>query len=136
MSLLESTFDTNSSTVEAAAPSLAANTAREDRVVSRACVHCGQNTPCLESDDARRTFCCSGCRSAYDLIHGWGLDEYYAMREQLRPASVVPYLALKIVLRSLMKPSFSAIPPHSRMPMALALSNLGSKDCIVLRALG
>ncbi len=56
-------------------------------VIARPCVHCGQSTDCLASDDAQQVFCCSGCRSAYELIHGWGLDEFYALREQLRPAS-------------------------------------------------
>ena len=66
---------------------VAAQEEGRERVVSRPCVHCGQATDCLASDDAQRVFCCSGCRSAYELIHGWGLDEFYALREQLRPAS-------------------------------------------------
>ena len=66
---------------------MAARPIERERVVSRPCVHCGQATDCLASDDAQRVFCCSGCRSAYELIHGWGLDEFYALREQLSPAS-------------------------------------------------
>ena len=66
---------------------LAAQEEVRERVVSKPCVHCGQATDCLATDDAQRVFCCSGCRSAYELIHGWGLDEFYALREQLRPAS-------------------------------------------------
>jgi Cu2+-exporting ATPase len=29
-------------------------------------------------------FCCSGCRGAYDLINGWGLGDFYALRDQMR----------------------------------------------------
>ncbi len=28
-------------------------------------------------------FCCQGCEGAYALIHGWGLDDYYALRDRL-----------------------------------------------------
>ncbi len=66
---------------------------RRERVVSRPCIHCGQSTDCLASDDAQQVFCCSGCQSAYELIHGWGLDEFYALREQLRPASASAVVA-------------------------------------------
>ncbi|MCA9183325.1 MAG: heavy metal translocating P-type ATPase metal-binding domain-containing protein, partial [Planctomycetales bacterium] len=31
------------------------------------------------------TFCCNGCRGAYELIHGWGLEDYYALRDTLSP---------------------------------------------------
>lgn len=27
-------------------------------------------------------FCCEGCRGAYHLIHGWGLEDYYALRDR------------------------------------------------------
>ena len=66
---------------------------RREQVVTKPCVHCGQATDCLASYDAQRVFCCSGCRSAYELIHGWGLDEFYALREQLRPASASAVVA-------------------------------------------
>ncbi len=66
---------------------------RRKQVVTKPCVHCGQATDCLSSDDAQRVFCCSGCCSAYELIHGWGLDEFYALREQLRPASASAVVA-------------------------------------------
>ncbi len=41
------------------------------------CIHCGQPA----SGTTQPAFCCSGCRVAYDLIHGWGLDDYYALRD-------------------------------------------------------
>ncbi|MCA9136375.1 MAG: heavy metal translocating P-type ATPase metal-binding domain-containing protein, partial [Planctomycetales bacterium] len=46
------------------------------------CVHCGLPTPCVGDFDPTRVFCCSGCRQAYELIHGWGLDDFYAIRDR------------------------------------------------------
>lgn len=46
------------------------------------CIHCGLPTVCGRDDDPQKVFCCSGCRQAYDLIHGWGLDDYYAIRDR------------------------------------------------------
>ncbi len=68
-------------------------TGRREQVISLPCVHCGQSTNALTSVDPQQVFCCSGCRSAYELIHGWGLDEFYALREQLRPASASAVVA-------------------------------------------
>ncbi|MCA9140320.1 MAG: heavy metal translocating P-type ATPase metal-binding domain-containing protein, partial [Planctomycetales bacterium] len=39
-------------------------------------------TPCVGDFDPTRVFCCSGCRQAYELIHGWGLDDFYAIRDR------------------------------------------------------
>lgn len=46
------------------------------------CVHCGLPTIASADDDRSKLFCCNGCRQAYELIHGWGLDDYYAIRDQ------------------------------------------------------
>lgn len=63
------------------------------------CVHCGlathvsDNTHVSENENADKVFCCNGCRAAYQLIHGWGLEDFYALRDQqnasgpLRPLS-------------------------------------------------
>ena len=57
-----------------------------------ACVHCGFPTAVAaredQSDSAERVFCCNGCRGAYELIHGWGLEAYYDLRD--RPADEGP----------------------------------------------
>ncbi|MGN6544780.1 MAG: heavy metal translocating P-type ATPase, partial [Aureliella sp.] len=47
------------------------------------CAHCGAAIPAesLSLDPAER-FCCSGCRAAYSLIAGEGLEEYYALRRR------------------------------------------------------
>ncbi|MEM9826426.1 MAG: heavy metal translocating P-type ATPase metal-binding domain-containing protein [Planctomycetota bacterium] len=37
------------------------------------CKHCGL--------PSTQTFCCNGCRGAYELIQGWGLDSYYQLRD-------------------------------------------------------
>lgn len=46
------------------------------------CVHCGLPTPCDSGCSPKQVFCCSGCRQAYQLIHGWGLDQFYSLRDQ------------------------------------------------------
>ncbi|MBI4969875.1 MAG: cadmium-translocating P-type ATPase [Rhodospirillales bacterium] len=42
----------------------------------KACRHCGGPL----GSEAGDGFCCSGCRAAFDLVHGLGLDEYYRRR--------------------------------------------------------
>ncbi len=34
--------------------------------------------------DPGQVFCCSGCQAAYALIHGWGLEDFYALRRQMQ----------------------------------------------------
>ncbi len=47
------------------------------------CPHCG--TAVEGEEDA---FCCAGCRAAAEIIHGAGLDRYYAERDALPPRPV------------------------------------------------
>ena len=48
------------------------------------CSHCGLPVPAgLIEDDAELQFCCSGCRVAYDVIHGAGLDGYYDLKKRI-----------------------------------------------------
>lgn len=51
--------------------------------VIRDCIHCGQSTPSAVDTPDVEVFCCSGCRTAYHLIQGWGLGEFYALRDQV-----------------------------------------------------
>lgn len=48
---------------------------------SVACAHCGLPSPPPRSGE-ESAFCCEGCRGAYHLIHGWGLEDYYALRDR------------------------------------------------------
>ncbi len=43
------------------------------------CAHCGllADAKIMVDDHA---FCCHGCRGAFELIRGWGLDDFYAIR--------------------------------------------------------
>lgn len=50
--------------------------------VSLPCVHCGEPTPCVVGANAEEVFCCNGCRGAYELIQGLGLEDFYALRDQ------------------------------------------------------
>jgi len=37
----------------------------------------------LVEDGAERQFCCNGCRTVYEAIHGCGLQDYYQLKQQL-----------------------------------------------------
>ncbi|MDB4539691.1 heavy metal translocating P-type ATPase metal-binding domain-containing protein, partial [Saprospiraceae bacterium] len=46
------------------------------------CTHCGLPVPAgLIASDSIEQFCCTGCRTAFQLIHANGLDAYYSMAE-------------------------------------------------------
>lgn len=46
------------------------------------CTHCALPVPKgLVEPGAAEQFCCTGCRGAYAVIHGCGLDAYYRLRE-------------------------------------------------------
>ncbi|MFK7790371.1 MAG: heavy metal translocating P-type ATPase [Phycisphaeraceae bacterium] len=47
------------------------------------CTHCDLPVPSgLVVPGQVHQFCCQGCASVYELIHGCGLDSYYRLREQ------------------------------------------------------
>ena len=47
------------------------------------CAHCGLPVPeGLLDEDAERQFCCSGCHTAFGILHAHGLDSYYAFAER------------------------------------------------------
>jgi len=52
------------------------------KVTTAACSHCGLPSP-PPTAPGEPTFCCHGCLGAYQLIHGWGLEDYYALRDRL-----------------------------------------------------
>lgn len=48
-----------------------------------ACTHCGLAVPRgLLVAGRDQQFCCQGCASVYEVIHGCGLDAYYRLRDQ------------------------------------------------------
>lgn len=48
------------------------------------CTHCGLDVPIARvAAGAAEQFCCEGCRTVYEAIHGCGLDAYYRMRDRL-----------------------------------------------------
>ncbi len=52
-------------------------------VVEVACSHCGLPVPRgLLEPGAARQFCCAGCRTAFDIIRGCGLDRYYHVLQE------------------------------------------------------
>ncbi|MBB3205981.1 Cu2+-exporting ATPase [Rhodopirellula rubra] len=49
----------------------------------RPCIHCGEPSDSYAEQPADEVFCCNGCKGAYELIHGWGLESFYGLRDQL-----------------------------------------------------
>ncbi len=52
--------------------------------VTLPCTHCGLPTACAADTNVRQVFCCAGCLGAHQLIHGWGLEDFYALRDQMK----------------------------------------------------
>ncbi len=72
---------------ERAALTSGAAAAPRTRVI---CTHCGLEVPTgLVDAGAERQFCCTGCRTAFDILHEHGLDQYYRLGE-LREEAVRP----------------------------------------------
>ncbi len=51
----------------------------ENHVTTCSCAHCGLPAP-RPSDQTQPAFCCHGCKGAYELIRGWGLEEFYELQ--------------------------------------------------------
>jgi Cu2+-exporting ATPase len=54
------------------------------------CGHCGLAVPAADLVGDAPFFCCSGCRSVYDIVHAAGLTGYYAYQEKGTTAAVKP----------------------------------------------
>jgi Cu2+-exporting ATPase len=51
---------------------------------NRPCTHCGLSTPVSPKCSIDQpVFCCQGCKGAYELIHGWGLEDFYSLRDSM-----------------------------------------------------
>lgn len=51
------------------------------------CTHCGSPVPAgLVEEGSPQQFCCNGCRGAFAVITGCGLDQYYRLAEAARTA--------------------------------------------------
>lgn len=51
--------------------------------VDVACSHCGLAVPAgLVAEGAERQFCCTGCHTAFAILHEHGLDSYYGFAER------------------------------------------------------
>ena len=46
------------------------------------CAHCGEKCKEEKIESGQQTFCCTGCRSVYDLINKNNLCEYYSLTEK------------------------------------------------------
>ncbi|MCA9295552.1 MAG: heavy metal translocating P-type ATPase metal-binding domain-containing protein, partial [Phycisphaerales bacterium] len=61
---------------------------REQSAAPTICTHCGLDVPNARvAAGSTEQFCCDGCRTVYEAIHGCGLDAYYRMRDRLEQTS-------------------------------------------------
>ncbi|HZW06771.1 MAG TPA: heavy metal translocating P-type ATPase metal-binding domain-containing protein [Phycisphaerales bacterium] len=75
----------------------------------RACTHCGAAVPLGLVDQARQEqFCCQGCRAAYSVINGCGLDAYYALRDRMG-GHAAPALGADAAYTEYDDPAFKAL---------------------------
>lgn len=57
-----------------------------ESVQSVECDHCKLPVPVgLIEPDAEFQFCCNGCKSVWNILHGAGLDGYYTVRDAVNP---------------------------------------------------
>lgn len=56
--------------------------AREGALLDALCTHCGLPVPAGELQANAHAFCCSGCRTAYAVLHESGLEHYYDLSER------------------------------------------------------
>ncbi len=62
---------------------LAGSASRSNTATAVACTHCGLPVPeGLLDDKAERQFCCTGCHTAFSILHEHGLDSYYGFAER------------------------------------------------------
>ncbi len=64
------------------APPLEPSVARAPRAQRVACAHCG--APCPEESPRHNelSFCCTGCRTVFQILHESGLGRFYALEKQ------------------------------------------------------
>lgn len=73
---------TDAMRLAASAPSAAPRPAGATRA-DVPCAHCGLAMPeGLIDDNAERQFCCTGCHTAFTILHEHGLDSYYGFAER------------------------------------------------------
>ncbi|MGH7799154.1 MAG: heavy metal translocating P-type ATPase metal-binding domain-containing protein [Thermodesulfobacteriota bacterium] len=77
-------------TTQQAVHSFSSNYCPNQALKQSHCLHCGSelvHSSIVESND--KLFCCTGCRSVYELLHQLGLDDYYKLEERLYKDDVV-----------------------------------------------
>lgn len=73
------------------------------------CTHCSLPVPAgLVEHSAQHQFCCSGCKTAYEIIHANGLDHYYALRSSSDTAAA-PLASAPNTFAEFDDPAFAAI---------------------------
>ena len=50
-----------------------------------ACSHCGETCPDESVTSGQHVFCCTGCKTVFDLLHDNGMESYYTQSERYSP---------------------------------------------------
>jgi len=93
------------------------------------CLHCSLPVPA----GRRSAFCCAGCEVVHDAIAGYGLDQYYALRDAAAPA---PAQTTAYDYAELGDPAFQRLhvrtDPDGTAHTALYLEDLRCTACVWL----
>lgn len=99
------------------------------------CVHCGEPCPPQYTSQEELRFCCSGCKSVYEILHANDLCEYYRrddhagvpMRQRPMPADAFAALDDLAVARQLL--AFSSDSMHR---VRLSIPSMHCTSCVWL----
>lgn len=96
------------------------------------CAHCSLPVPSgLIQESAEHQFCCTGCHTAFAILHEHGLDSYYGFRSAAKPRCRRPDAATKNSIIPRLRRCTS-----SRYPVGCRARSCISKACIVRPASG
>jgi len=98
------------------------------------CDHCGipvpDDAPLLEGEQ-EGTFCCSGCATAYALIHSCGLEAYYRLSDEVRPVDHKP-LRYAEFDRTDFLDAHSTLEPSGERTATLGIDGMHCATCVWL----
>lgn len=59
-----------------------------EKISQTSCDHCGLPVPQgLYDPDSEHQFCCNGCKTVFNVLHGAGLENYYRVRKSVDPSA-------------------------------------------------
>ncbi len=99
-----------------------------------ACDHCGIPVPADApplAGEAAGNFCCSGCATAYALIHSCGLEAFYRMSDEVRPVDA-PTLRYAEFDRADFLQAHTVAAPGGELVATLGIDGMHCATCVWL----